>query len=123
MSGKRLNTEVRRQARHERVRKTVVGTPQRPRLCVHRSLNHLTAQVVDDTSRKVLFGISTLNKDLRKKLKTGGNVGAATALGEVIAQKAQKEGITKVSFDRGGYLYHGRVKAFAEAARKGGLEF
>jgi large subunit ribosomal protein L18 len=123
MSGKRLNTEVRRQARHERVRKTVVGTPERPRLCVHRSINNLTAQIVDDTSRKVLFGVSTQNKELRTKLKTGGNVSAATALGEVVAQKAQKEGITKVSFDRGGYLYHGRVKAFAEAARKGGLEF
>jgi len=123
MSGKRLNTEVRRQARHERVRKTVVGTPERPRLCVHRSINNLIAQVVDDTSRKVLFGISTQNKELRAKLKSGGNVSAASALGEVMAQKAKKEGITKVSFDRGGYLYHGRVKAFAEAARKGGLEF
>ncbi len=123
MSGKKLNTEVRLQARHERVRKTVVGTPERPRLCVHRSINNLTAQIVDDTSRKVIFGVSTQNKELRGKLKSGGNVSAAAALGEVVAQKAQKEGITKVSFDRGGYLYHGRVKAFAEAARKGGLEF
>lgn len=123
MSGRKLNTEVRRQARHERVRKTVVGTPERPRLCVHRSINNLTAQVVDDTSRKVLFGVTTQNKELKSKLKSGGNVEAATALGEVMAQKAKKAGITKVSFDRGGYLYHGRVKAFADAARKGGLEF
>ncbi|MCB9772535.1 MAG: 50S ribosomal protein L18 [Candidatus Omnitrophica bacterium] len=123
MSGKRNNTEVRRQARHERVRKTVVGTQERPRLCVHRSLNNLIAQVVDDSSQKVLFGISTQSKELRTKLKTGGNVAAASALGEVMAAKAKKEGVTKVSFDRGGYLYHGRVKAFAEAARKGGLEF
>lgn len=123
MSGKRSNTEVRRQARHERVRKTVVGTQERPRLCVHRSLNNLIAQVVDDSSQKVLFGISTQSKELRAKLKTGGNVAAASALGEVMAAKAKKEGVTKVSFDRGGYLYHGRVKAFAEAARKGGLEF
>ncbi len=123
MSGKKRNSEVRRQARHERVRKIVVGTPDRPRLCVHRSLNNLIAQIVDDSSRKILFGLSTQNKELRGKLKTGGNVAAASVLGEVMAEKAKKEGITKVSFDRGGYLYHGRVKAFAEAARKGGLEF
>ncbi len=123
MSGKKRNSEVRRKARHERVRKTVTGTPARPRLCVHRSLNNLIAQIVDDSSRKVLFGISTQNKELREKLKTGGNIAAASVLGEAVAQKAKKEGITQVSFDRGGYLYHGRVKAFAEAARKGGLEF
>ncbi len=123
MSGKKRNSEVRRQARHERVRKIVAGTPLRPRLCVHRSLNNLIAQIVDDSSRKVLFGISTQNKELRSKLTTGGNVAAAAVLGEALAAKAIKEGITKVSFDRGGYLYHGRVKAFAEAARKGGLEF
>ena len=90
---------------------------------MHRSLNNLIAQVVDDSSQKVLFGISTQSKELRTKLKTGGNVAAASALGEVMAAKAKKEGVTKVSFDRGGYLYHGRVKAFSEAARKGGLEF
>jgi len=123
MSGKKRNSQVRLKSRHERVRKDVVGTPTRPRLCVHRSLNNLIAQIVDDSSRKVLFGVSTQSKDLRKKFKSGGNVEAASMLGEVVAEKAKKEGITKVSFDRGGYLYHGRVKAFAEAARKGGLEF
>lgn len=123
MSGKKRNSEVRRQARHQRVRKIVNGTPARPRLCIHRSLNNLIAQVVDDSSRKVLFGISTQNKQLRSTLKTGGNIAAATILGEAVAERAKKEGIAKVSFDRGGYLYHGRVKAFAEAARKGGLEF
>ncbi len=123
MSGKKRNSEVRRKARHERVRKIVNGIPERPRLCVHRSINNLIAQIIDDSSRKILFGISTQNKELRAKLKTGGNVAAAAVLGEFLAQKATKEGITKVSFDRGGYLYHGRVKAFAEAARKGGLEF
>lgn len=123
MSGKKLNTEVRLQARHQRVRKNLMGTPERPRLCVHRSLNNLTAQIVDDISRKVLCGITTQNKDLRKKIKSGGNVEAATVLGEAVAKLAQKEGIAKVAFDRGGYKYHGRVKAFAEAARKGGLEF
>lgn len=123
MSGKKRNSEVRRQARHQRVRKIVNGTPARPRLCVHRSLNNLIAQVVDDSSRKVLFGISTQDKQLRSTLKTGGNIAAATILGEAVAERAKKEGIAKVSFDRGGYLYHGRIKAFAEAARKGGLEF
>ncbi len=123
MSGKKRNSEVRRQARHQRVRKIVNGTPTRPRLCIHRSLNNLIAQVVDDSSRKVLFGISTQNKQLRSTLKTGGNIAAATILGEAVAERAKKEGIAKVSFDRGGYLYHGRIKAFAEAARKGGLEF
>ncbi len=123
MSGKKRNSEVRRQARHERVRKTVNGTPSRPRLCIHRSLNNLIVQIVDDSSRKVLFGVSTQNKELRSKLATGGNIAAATVLGEFLAAKAKKQGITKVSFDRGGYLYHGRVKAFAEAARNGGLEF
>ena len=123
MSGKKRNSQIRLKARHERVRKDVVGTSARPRLCVHRSLNNLIAQIVDDSSRKVLFGVSTQSKDLRKKLQSGGNVAAASMLGEVVAEKAIKEGITKVSFDRGGYLYHGRVKAFAEAARKGGLDF
>lgn len=115
--------ELKRAARHARIRKDVSGTTQRPRLCVHRSLKNLTAQVVDDTTGQVLFGLSTLNKDLRSKIKSGGNIGGATALGEAIAQIAKTKGITQVAFDRGGYLYHGRVKAFAEAARKGGLEF
>ena len=115
--------KIKRVARHERIRKHLVGTQERPRLCVHRSLNNLYAQIIDDTSHKVLVGISTLNKDIRKKIKTGGNLEAATVLGEAIADLAQKKGIKKVAFDRGGYLYHGRVKAVAEAARKAGLEF
>lgn len=123
MSGKKRNSEVRRQARHERVRKNIRGTAERPRLCVHRSLNNLIAQVVDDSKQKVLLGLSTQNKELREKLKTGGNIAAASVLGEVFAEKARQAGVIKVSFDRGGYLYHGRVKAFAEAARKGGMEF
>ena len=110
-------------ARHERIRKNLAGTKERPRLCVHRSLNNIYAQIIDDTSRKVLLGVSTLSKDIRKKVKSGGNLEAATVLGETIAALAQKKGIKKVAFDRGGYLYHGRVKAVAEAARKGGLEF
>ena len=115
--------KIKRIARHERIRKTLFGSKERPRLCVHRSLNNIYAQIVDDTSHKVLLGISTLNKDIRKKIKSGGNLEAATALGEAVAAVAQKKGIKKVAFDRGGYLYHGRVKAVAEAARKAGLEF
>jgi len=115
--------ELKRRARHERIRKSVQGTGERPRLCVHRSLKNLYAQVVDDTQAKVIVGVSTLNKDLKKKLKGGGNIQAANQLGEIMAAVVQSKGIKKVCFDRGGYLYHGRVKAFAEAARKGGLEF
>ncbi len=114
---------LRRYLRHRRIRKSVQGTSDRPRICIHRSLNHLQAQMIDDITGKVLFGISTLDKNLRSTLKSGGNIQAATALGERLAEVAKKKGITKVCFDRGGYLYHGRVKAFAEAARQAGLEF
>ena len=114
--------EFKRRARHVRVRGKVRGTTQRPRLCVHRSLNNIYAQIIDDVAGKILFGVSTLDKDVRGKLKTKGNIQAATLLGETLALKAKNKGITKVAFDRGGYLYHGRIKAFAEAARKGGLE-
>jgi len=92
-------------------------------LCVHRSLNHLYAQIIDDTQGKVLFGLSTLDKNLRSQLKQGGDILAASRLGEALASQAKDRGIKKVAFDRGGYLYHGRIKAFAEAVRKGGLEF
>lgn len=115
--------EKKRAARHERIRRNIAGTAEKPRLCVHRSLNNLQAQIVDDISGKIVLGISTLNKDLRGKLKSGGNVEAAVLLGKALAQAAKKKGIQKVCFDRGGYLYHGRVKAFADAAREGGLEF
>ena len=101
----------------------MTGTADRPRLCVHRSLSNFYAQVIDDNQGKVLLGMSTLGKNIVQKIKYGGNIKAASALGEVFAAEAQKKGITKVSFDRGGYLYHGRVKAFADGARKGGMEF
>ena len=115
--------EYKRVARHLRIRKKVVGNNDRPRVCVHRSPNNLYVQVIDDVSGKVLFGISTLTKDLRSKIKNGGNVSAASMLGEAFAEQAKKKGIKQICFDRGGYLYHGRVKAFADAARKAGLEF
>lgn len=110
--------------RHKRIRKDIVGTKERPRLSVRRSLNHLYAQVVDDTAGKTLVQVSTLSPDLKDSLKKGaGNVKGAVVLGAAIAEKCKKEGITKVVFDRAGYMYHGRVKALAEAARKGGLSF
>ncbi|MDE2027505.1 MAG: 50S ribosomal protein L18 [Candidatus Omnitrophica bacterium] len=115
--------EQKRVFRHQRIRKGMTGTTDRPRLCLHRSLNNLQAQIIDDSAGKVLLGKSTLAKDVKSKSKTGGNVSAATILGEAVAQEAIKKGIKKVAFDRGGYLYHGRIKAFAEAARKAGLEF
>lgn len=115
--------ESKRFFRHKRVRKTVVGTNDRPRLCVHRSLKNMQAQIIDDTSGRVVIGLSTLSKNLRSKIKSGGNIQAASLLGEAVAAVAKGKGLQKVCFDRGGYLYHGRVKAFAEAARKGGLEF
>ena len=115
--------EEKRINRHERIRKVITGTTERPRICVHRSLKNLSVQVVDDTSGKILFGKSTLAKDLRTKVPYGGNIKAAEALGEALAKEAIKRGIKQVSFDRGGYPYHGRIKAMAEAARKTGLTF
>ncbi|MDE1919847.1 MAG: 50S ribosomal protein L18 [Candidatus Omnitrophica bacterium] len=115
--------EQKRVYRHQRIRGALSGTTNRPRLCLHRSLNNLQAQIIDDSAGKVLLGKSTLAKDVKSKFKTGGNISAAGILGEAVALEAIKKGIKKVAFDRGGYLYHGRIKAFAEAARKAGLEF
>ena len=115
--------EKKRICRHQRIRKALQGTPDQPRLCVHRSLKHMYAQIIDDTRGKILFSLSTLDKRLRSQLKKGGDIHAASLLGEALASRAAGQGVKKVSFDRGGYLYHGRVRAFAEAARKSGLEF
>ena len=109
-----------RVARHERIRKTMMGTSEMPRLCVFRSNTQIYAQIIDDETRTTLCSASSLDKSL--KLKSGSNVEAATAVGKLIAENAKKAKITKVVFDRGGYLYHGRVKALAEAARENGLE-
>ena len=107
--------------RHERVRKNIFGTREVPRLCVFPSNTGIYAQIIDDETRTTLVSASSLDKDL--KIKNGSNVEAAKVVGEAIAKKATKAKITKVVFDRGGYLYHGRVKALAEAARENGLEF
>lgn len=113
-----------RARRHKRIRKSIIGTKERPRLSVHRSISHLYAQVIDDTAGKTLVQLSTHSPDLKSKLsKNAGNVKGASLLGTSLAEKCKKEGITKVVFDRAGYLYHGRIKALAEAARKGGLSF
>jgi len=106
-----------------RIRKKVRGTPERPRLVVFKSLNHIYVQVVDDLSGKTIASASTLDKECKSKIKKGGNIEAAKVVGEAIARKLAERGTLSIVFDRGGYLYHGRVKALAEAARAGGLKF
>jgi len=122
-----LSSEVdKKQARikrHRRVRKRVYGTSERPRLSVYKSLNHIYAQIIDDVSGRTLVSASTLSPDVREKIKSGGNIESAKLVGEAIGKKALDKNISKVVFDRGGYPYHGRVKALAEAAREAGLEF
>jgi len=113
--------QVGRERRHRRVRKTVRGTPERPRLAVHRSNKHITAQVIDDVAGRTLAAASTVEADLRGG--PSGNKQAATQIGRRVAERARAAGVTKVVFDRGGFLYHGRVAAVAEAAREAGLEF
>jgi len=109
--------------KHARVRKKITGTPERPRLNVFRSLNHIYAQIIDDRAGSTLVAASSLDEALRAELKSGGNKEAAKAVGLLLAKKALDKGIKSVVFDRGGYLYHGRVKELAEAAREGGLDF
>lgn len=109
--------------KHVRVRKKIKGTAECPRLNVFRSLSHIYAQIIDDTTGKTLVAASTLDGLLKGKVKSGGNKEAAGEVGKLIAEKAIENGIKKVVFDRGGYLYHGRVKELADAARKAGLEF
>ena len=113
-----------RQKRHERIRLRLAGSPERPRLAVFRSLNHIYAQVIDDASGKTLLSVSDLSKEIREKLQgLKGQVALAKQVGKAAAQKAAERGITKVVFDRNGYLYHGVVKAVADGAREGGLKF
>ncbi len=112
-----------RERRHKRIRKKVFGRGNRPRLCIYRSLNNLSAQIIDDDNGKTLFSLSTFDKNTRSIVKYGGNIKAAGTLGKLIAEKAKAKGIAAVIFDRGGCRYHGRIKAFAEAAREAGLVF
>jgi large subunit ribosomal protein L18 len=117
-----INKNDTRKKRHQRIRKRVAGTPERPRLNIYRSLSHIYAQIVDDTKGVTLTSASSLDATLRSE-KNGGNLAGAQAVGKLVAERAQTAGITRVVFDRGGYLYHGRVQALADAAREGGLEF
>lgn len=117
-----LSRNAHRQRVHLRVRTKVTGTHERPRLCVFRSLDHIYAQVIDDRTGRTLVAASSLDKTMRQQLKGGSNVAAARVVGKVLAERAKAAGIAQVVFDRGGYKYHGRVKALADAAREAGLK-
>ncbi len=119
MSGRRVG----RERRHARVRTKSTGTPLRPRLCVFRSLKHSYAQIIDDSIGHTLVFASTLDPEVRDKIKVGTKEADAQLVGSLVARRALEEGIEQVAFDRGGYKYHGRVKALAEAARQTGLRF
>lgn len=108
---------------HKRIRRKLAGTTERPRLAVFRSVAHIYAQVIDDTKGATLVSASSVDKGAKEKSKSGGNVNAAKAIGKLVAERAKEKGIKKVVFDRGGYHYHGRIKALADAAREAGLEF
>jgi large subunit ribosomal protein L18 len=117
---KRPDTRGQRIKRHNRVRGKISGTAERPRLCVFRSENHIYAQIIDDVAGNTLVSASSVEKGFEGK---GGNVDAAKKIGATVAERALQKGIEEVVFDRGGYIYHGRVKALAEGAREGGLKF
>jgi large subunit ribosomal protein L18 len=108
---------------HERIRKRLVGSQARPRLAVFRSNKHIYAQIIDDSKGTTLTAASTLDADAKQDGKRGGNIAAAKAVGRLVAERAKAKGVESVLFDRGGYIYHGRVKALAEAAREAGLKF
>lgn len=115
------SSESRRRSIHLRIRKRVQGTTERPRLAVFRSLKHIYAQIIDDREGKTIVAAATVGKSAN--LGSGGNLDGARQVGKAVAERAKEKGITKVVFDRGGYLYHGRIKALADAAREAGLEF
>lgn len=119
----RSHKEILRLKRHRRILLKMQGNAQRPRLVVMRGLKNLHAQIIDDTKGKVLFSLSTQDKAIREKVSSCGNVKAAQILGEAMAARVKEKGIQQIIFDRAGYLYHGRIKAFAEGLRKGGLQF
>ncbi len=123
VSVRKLSRNAHRQRVHLRVRTRVSGTQERPRLCVFRSLGHIYAQLIDDRTGRTVAQASSLDTETRKQLKGGGNVAAAKVVGKAIAERAIAAGVSEVIFDRGGYKYHGRVQALAEAAREAGLKF
>ena len=120
---KKADKNANRLQRHKRVRRKITGTTQRPRLCVFRSSNNIYAQIIDDANRVTLTAASSLDAEVKGDVNHGGNKEAAKMVGEMIAKRAIEKGITEVVFDRGGYLYHGRVQVLAEAAREAGLKF
>ena len=122
MAGK-ASRNARRLKRHQRVRNKVFGTPEKPRMCVFRSAKNISVQIIDDTKGHTLVAASSIDKDLKDQISYGGNKEAAKIVGEAIAKKALAAGIETVSFDRGGFLYHGRVKELADGAREAGLKF
>ena len=117
---KKADKNAKRLQRHKRVRRKVFGTPQRPRLCVFRSSNNIYAQIIDDTNRVTLVAASSLDEAVKGAVNHTGNKEAAKMVGEMVAKKAVEKGITEVVFDRGGYIYHGRIKELAEGAREEG---
>ena len=122
MFNKKDRNEIRR-IRHERVRKKISGSTERPRFCVYRSLSNIYVQVIDDTKGATLVSASTLDKALKPQLESVDKKGAAKLVGKLAAERCAQKGIAEVAFDRNGYLYHGRVKMLADAAREGGLKF
>ena len=120
---KRVDRDKARVRRKMHIRKKVYGFTERPRLCVFRSLNHIYAQVIDDDKGVTLASASTLDKDIKGQIKSGGNKNAAKLVGASIAKRAVEGGVTRVIFDRNGFLYHGRIQVLADAARENGLEF
>jgi len=122
-SVRKLSRNAHRERVHERVRRRVRGTSERPRLCVYRSLGHIYAQIIDDAGARTLASASSLDKQTRASTKGGGNIAAAKLVGKAVAERALAAGIQQVVFDRGGYMYHGRVEALANAAREAGLKF
>ena len=120
---KKADKNANRLQRHKRVRRKITGTTQRPRLCVFRSSNNIYAQIIDDANRVTLTAASSLDAEVKGAVNHGGNKEAAKMVGEMIAKRAIEKGITEDVFDRGGYLYHGRVQVLAEAAREAGLKF
>ena len=120
---KRLSRSAHRERLHSRLRRKISGSTERPRLCVFRSSRHIIAQVIDDQAGRTLASASSLDGEFRKGNKSGGNVAASKAVGKAIAERARAAGVEKVVFDRGGYQYHGRIQALAEAAREAGLKF
>ena len=120
---KKADKNAKRLQRHKRVRRKVFGTPQRPRLCVFRSSNNIYRQIIDDTNRVTLVAASSLDEAVKGAVNHTGNKEAAKLVGEMVAKKAVEKGITEVVFDRGGYIYHGRIKELAEGAREAGLKF